>query len=76
MANIRLGENRIEKIYYCPKVKKNSPNRMYLADQIIKGIVQRDLTGAETGLKRSVLLSFRVGKFFFLILKRHHHEKA
>jgi hypothetical protein len=38
---------------------------MSLANQIIKGIVQRDLTGAETGLKRSVLLSFRVGKFFF-----------
>ncbi len=31
----------------------------------IKGIVQRDLTGVETRLKKSVLLSYSVGKFFF-----------
>jgi hypothetical protein len=30
-----------------------------------KGIVQRDLTGVETRLKKSVLLSYSVGKFFF-----------
>jgi hypothetical protein len=29
-----------------------------------KGIVQRDLTGVETTLKKSVLLSYSVGKFF------------
>jgi hypothetical protein len=32
---------------------------------IFKGIVQRDLTGVETRLKQSVLLSYSVGKFFF-----------
>jgi hypothetical protein len=41
-----------------------------------KGIVQRDLTGVETKLKKSVLLSYSVGKFFFLILKGHYHEKS
>ncbi len=41
-----------------------------------KGIVQRDLTGVETRLKKSVLLSLRVGMFFFGILKGHHHEKS
>jgi hypothetical protein len=45
------------------------PNRL-------KGIVQRDLTRVETRLKKSVLLSYSVGKFLFLILKGHHHEKS
>jgi hypothetical protein len=31
----------------------------------IKGIVQRDLTGVETRLKKSVLLSYSVSNFFF-----------
>jgi hypothetical protein len=30
-----------------------------------KGIVQRDLTGVETRLKKSALLSYSVGKFPF-----------
>jgi hypothetical protein len=34
-------------------------------DNAFKGIVQRDLTGVETRLKQSVLLSYSVGKFFF-----------
>jgi hypothetical protein len=42
----------------------------------LKGIVQQDLTGVETRLKKSVLLSYSVGKFFFLILKGHYHEKS
>ncbi len=33
--------------------------------RMIKGIVQRDLTGIETRLKKSVLLSYSVGKFSF-----------
>jgi hypothetical protein len=40
----------------------------------LKGIVQRDLTRAETRLKQSVLISYSVGKFSFWILKGHHHE--
>jgi hypothetical protein len=39
---------------------KLSPNRA-----LLKGIVQRDLTGVETRLKKSVLLSYSVGKFSF-----------
>jgi hypothetical protein len=41
-----------------------------------KGIVQRDLTGVETRLKRSVLMNYIVAKFAFLILKEHHHERS
>jgi hypothetical protein len=33
------------------------------SNKVFKGIVQRDLTGAETRLKRSVLFRYRVGKF-------------
>ncbi len=43
---------------------------------LLKGIVQRDLTGVETRLKQSVLLSLSVNKFSFWILKVHHHEKS
>jgi hypothetical protein len=43
---------------------------------MLKGIVQRDLTGVETRLKKSVLLSYTVGKFLFYILKGHRHEKS
>jgi hypothetical protein len=39
-----------------------------------KGIVQRDLTGVETRLKRSALVNYIVAKFAFLILKEHYHE--
>ncbi len=35
----------------------------------LKGIVQRDLTRVEARLKKSVLLSYSVGKFSFLNLK-------
>jgi hypothetical protein len=35
----------------------------------LKGIVQRGLTGVETGLRQSVLLSYSVGKFSFWIFK-------
>jgi hypothetical protein len=41
-----------------------------------KGIVQRDLTGVETRLKRSVLMNYTVAKFAFLILKEHHHKRS
>jgi hypothetical protein len=37
----------------------------FLLDTTFKGIVQRDLTGVETRLKQSVLLSYSVGKFSF-----------
>jgi hypothetical protein len=33
--------------------------------QILKGIVQRDLTGVETRLKRSALINYIVAKFAF-----------
>ncbi len=41
-----------------------------------KGIVQRDLTGVETRLKRSILMDYIVAKFSFRILKEHHHERS
>ncbi len=41
----------------------------------LKRIAQRDLTWVEARLKRYVLLSYRVSKFSFWILKGHHHEK-
>jgi hypothetical protein len=34
------------------------------AKSILKNIVQRDLTGVETKLKKSVLVSYSAGKFF------------
>jgi hypothetical protein len=42
----------------------------------LEGIVQRDLTGVETRLKRSVLMNYIDTKFAFLILKEHHHERS
>jgi hypothetical protein len=42
----------------------------------IKGIVQRDLTGVETRLKKSLLMNYIVAKFAFWILKEHHHERS
>ncbi len=47
-----------------------------LSREVFKGIVQRDLTGVETRLKKFVLLSYSVSKSFFLILKGHRHEKS
>jgi hypothetical protein len=49
---------------------------LVLSEIKLKGIVQRDLTGVETRLKKSVLLSYGVRKFLFFILKGHHHEKS
>jgi hypothetical protein len=43
---------------------------------MFKGIVQRDLTGVETRLKRSALINDSVAKFAFSILKEHHHERS
>jgi hypothetical protein len=50
------------------------PKHFLLLISPLKGIVQRDLTGVETRLKQSVLLSYSVGMFLFYILKGHHHE--
>jgi hypothetical protein len=36
-----------------------------LSNSLVKGIVQRDLTGVETWLKRSVLMNYIVAKFAF-----------
>jgi hypothetical protein len=41
----------------------------------VKGIVQRDLTGVETRLKQSILLSYSVDNIF-VTLKGNHHEKS
>jgi hypothetical protein len=41
-----------------------------------KSIVQQDLTGVETRLKRSILMDYIVAKFSFRILKEHHHERS
>jgi hypothetical protein len=40
-------------------------NFMYTWKITLKGIVQQDLTGVETRLKQSVLLSYSVGNFLF-----------
>jgi hypothetical protein len=42
----------------------------------IKGIVQRIVRGVETRLKKSVWINWRHGRFPFLILKGHHHERS
>jgi hypothetical protein len=42
----------------------------------LKGIVQRELTGIETRLKRSVLMNYIVAKFAIWILKEHRHERS
>ncbi len=42
----------------------------------VKGIVQRDLTGVETRLKRSVLMNYIIAKFAFWILKEHYLERS
>jgi hypothetical protein len=41
-----------------------------------KGIVQRNLTGVETRLKKSALLSHYTAQVPFLILKGHHCERS
>jgi hypothetical protein len=48
----------------------------FLADWRLKGIVQRDLTGVKTRLKRSVMMNYIVANFAFKILKEHHHERS
>ncbi len=44
---------------------KPSWGRLCVQVDCLKGIVQRDLTGVETRLKRSVLINFIVAKFAF-----------
>jgi hypothetical protein len=54
--------------FHCIKTWNSQPFFLILHDTVyslLKGIVQRDLTGVETRLKKSVLLSYSVGKFFF-----------
>jgi hypothetical protein len=50
-------------------VRPNWAHQMYRVDcpypPLPLGTVQRDLTGVETRLKQSVLLSYSVGKFSF-----------
>jgi hypothetical protein len=43
---------------------------------LFKGIVQRNLTGVETRLKKSALLSHYTAQVPFLILKGHHCERS
>jgi hypothetical protein len=73
--SIRLGTTQ-EYLY----IKRSPPSpegvgRGYLL-VFFKGIVQRDLTGVETRLKKSVLLSYSVGKFLFLFLRDTITRKA
>ncbi len=42
----------------------------------IKETVRRDARWVENGLKRCVLTNYITASLLFLILKRHHHEKA
>jgi hypothetical protein len=43
---------------------------------LFKGTVRRDATGVENRLKRSVVTNYMTASLYFLILKRHHHEKS
>jgi hypothetical protein len=44
--------------------------------QPIKGIVQRDLTGVESRLKRSALINYLVALVHFFNLKGHSCERS
>ncbi len=71
--------NRVHTESDCAPVTRSFTYSMYCTLQnsartLLKGIVQRDLTGVKTRLKRSVLMNYVVAKFAFLILKEHHHE--
>jgi hypothetical protein len=39
-------------------------------------VVQRDVTGIEIGLKKSILKSYITGKIILLNLKECHHERS
>ncbi len=43
--------------------------------QMLKGTVQRDLSGVENRLKRSILINCKTASLYYLILKGHHHKK-
>jgi hypothetical protein len=45
-------------------------------DPHVKGIVQRDLTGVESRLKRSALMNYLVAIVFFFNLKGHSYERS
>ncbi len=51
-------------------------NRVPLSVMVayVKGIVQRELKGVETRLKRCALINYLVGIIYFFKIKRHHHE--
>jgi hypothetical protein len=59
--------------YYGPGAE---PYYHRLAQAQFKGIVQRDVTGVEIGLKKSMLISYITGKNSFLNLKGPHHERS
>ncbi len=43
---------------------------------VLKGIVQRELTGVETRVKRCALINYLVGNIYFFKLKGHHQERS
>jgi hypothetical protein len=45
-------------------------------DRLLKGIVQRILRGVEIGIKKSVLVNWRPGRFLKKILMGHHHKRS
>jgi hypothetical protein len=57
-------------------VLRCSRRRIIYSVKDIKGIVQRDLRGAENRLKRSVLMNYITAQLCFLILKGHHHNSG
>ncbi len=46
------------------------------SDAMFKGIVQRDVRGVETRLKRSALMNYLVALVYFLKLKGHSCERS
>jgi hypothetical protein len=44
--------------------------------RVVKGTVKWRRRGAETGINRSILISWFVGKCSFSALKGHHHERS
>jgi hypothetical protein len=43
---------------------------------MVKGSVQRDVTGVKSSLKKSMLKSYISGKIFIQNLKDRHHKKS
>ncbi len=80
--DIRQSHNKTRSNKWGQATKRDCLSRLEMPSSdispkaLVKGNVQRDLTGVKTRLKRSVLMNYIVAKLALSILKEHHHERS